>query len=215
MISCDQFSSFITDYLEGYLGERKKSQFEAHLMACESCRAALQGVKLVRKQLHEMSSVHTSPTFNVVLRSRLRQELEREGFWEHIFGTLFSRRTPAYGLAVLSLVAISFFAANQFFPANTPGKISRKSHTPNSVISARIAQPAATAKSKSAVEERVRYVLDEVSVSETSRTHLNINSTGLNNYKEKQTVKTAVNGDSTASAMFPFMPLGRAVSVIF
>ncbi len=213
MISCDQFSSLITDYLDGFLRGKKKSEFEEHLLACESCRAKMQRVEFVRKQLQEMSLVHASPTFDIVLKSRMRQELEREGFFEHIANALFLTKAPAYGLAVLSLLFVSFFAVNQFFLTGTSKQPAVHSHI--MAASPEVAHSLAIAKKKPVVEEHVRYVLDEVPVSQTSQTHLGINSASLSEYQNNQVRRANVSVDSSGAAMFPAMPMGRAVSVIF
>ncbi len=210
MISCEQFSFLITDYLDGFLGGEKKSQFEEHLMACQSCRAKMQRVKFVRGQLHEMALVHTSPTFEIVLKSRLRQELERESFFERIVNVLFLTKAPAYGLAILSLLFVSFFAVNQFFLTGHSKQLAVRSHIENA--SPEVAHSARVVKKKPVIEEHVRYVLDEVPASQN---HLGINSASLSKYQNDQVKSAGISVDSTGPAMFPSMPMGRAVSVIF
>lgn len=215
MISCEQFSSLITDYLDGFLGGKKRKQFEEHLMACESCQAKMQQIKLVQKQLREMPLVHTSPTFNIVLKSRLRQELERESFFEHIVNILFSTKAPAYGLAVLSLLFVSIFAVNRFFSTNSTEKIAANFSSQARVVAPIASQSMAVAKKKPLVEEHVRYVLDEVPASQNLQRHLGINSTDLSEYQNNQINRTSMSADSMGTAMFPSIPMGRAVSVIF
>jgi len=213
MISCEQFSSLITDYLDGFLGGKKKSQFEEHLRACQSCRVKMQRVKFVRKQLHEIPRVHTSPTFGIVLKSRLRQEMEREGFFEHIVNLLFSTKAPAYGLAILSFLLISFFAVNQIFLTGNSKQLAVR--FPSEDSSSEVVHSVGLVKKKPVVEEHVRYVLDEVPASQASQNYLGINSAGLSEYQNDQVRRPSVSVDSAGSAMFPSMPMGHAVSVIF
>jgi len=215
MISCDQFSSLITDYLDGFLGGKKKSQFEGHLMACESCRAKMQRVKFVQKQLREMPLVHASPTFDIVLKSRIRQELERESFFERIVDSLFSTKAPAYGLAVLSLLFISFFVVNQFFFTGISKQQVARSHPQVEANLSGTDHSTVEVTRKPVVEEHVRYVLDEVSVSQTTQNRMGISSASLSEHQNDSVRRASMSGDSTRPAIFPSMPMGRAVSVIF
>ncbi|NOY77905.1 MAG: hypothetical protein GXO76_08565 [Calditrichaeota bacterium] len=215
MISCDQFSSLITDYLDGFIGGKKKSQFEEHLMACESCRAKMQRVKLVQKQLREMPVVHASPTFDIVLKSRIRQELEREGFFEHILNVLLSTKAPAYGLAVLSLLFVSFFAVNQFFLTGSSKQHITRSYPQMEAKQSETVSPVVEVARKPVVEEHVRYVLDEVAVSQTPQSRTGINSVSLSEHRNDSVKRASISSDSTGPAIFPSMPMGRAVSVIF
>ena len=38
---CEDLVEFVTDYLEGALGEPERARFEEHLEVCEGCRAYL------------------------------------------------------------------------------------------------------------------------------------------------------------------------------
>jgi anti-sigma factor RsiW len=214
MISCDQFTSLISDYLDGFLSGERKKQFEEHLLRCESCKATFQRVKLLQKHLRALPRVHTSSTFEAVLHSRIRRELERESFLERLLLKLTGRRAPAYGLALASLAAVSILAFNLFFQTRPTGQATRPATSASSMAVLPANQAKTVAKAASTVEEHVRYILDEVALSETSATRTGLNSASLNAHRSAENQHKAV-ADSAAPATFPVMRLGQPVSVTF
>ncbi len=214
MISCDRFTSLISDYLDGFLSGENKKAFEEHLLSCKACRATFQRVKLVQKHLHELPEIHTSSTFDVVLRSRIRRELERESFFERFLLKLTGSRTPAYGLALASLALISFLAFNLFFQTQPNQQASTPARATSTMAVLPSAQTKAVARTASRVEEHVRYILDEVALSESSATRTGLNSASLNAHQSAEN-SGRTNADSLASIPFRGMPLGRPVSVTF
>ena len=214
MISCDRFTSLISDYLDGFLNGENKKAFEEHLLGCEACRATFQRVKLVQKHLRELPAIHTSSTFDVVLRSRIRRELERESFFERLLLKLIGSRTPAYGLALASLALVSFLAFNLFFQTQSNRQALTPSRSTSAMVTLPAAQSKAVAKAASRVEERVRYILDEVALSESSATRTGLNSASLSAHQAAENSGKTVT-DSLAPASFPAMQLGRPVSVTF
>ncbi|EEE35718.1 conserved hypothetical protein [Rhodobacteraceae bacterium KLH11] len=48
MITCEEFESFILEYIEGDLSPRQKMIFEMHLRVCAECRAYLKEYERAR-----------------------------------------------------------------------------------------------------------------------------------------------------------------------
>ncbi len=215
MISCDQFTSLITDYLDGFLSGERKKQFEEHLLGCHTCKTTFQRVKLVRRHLQELPHIHTSSTFEVVLRSRIRRELERENFFERLLLKLSGNRAPAYGLALVSLAAVSILAFNLFFQTHSATQALRPVTSKSVLVSLPSPQQSKSAVQTPPVEERVRYILDEVALSETSATRTGLNSASLNAHRMATGSSKLSSADSAASAAIPALRLGRTVSVTF
>lgn len=118
MTNCDKFVPLYTEYLDGTLSESSRSEFDQHLQKCSECAATLQHMKSLTAQLRQLSPVRTSNAFHIILRSRIRQELEKETVVERIVNLFRVYRWPAFATGIAALLLI-FFSYRTLFQTET------------------------------------------------------------------------------------------------
>jgi len=106
---CEDITSRISDYLEGALDNGEKLNLEQHCKTCVECYSVLNRMGELSHHLQNLEKVKTSDSFQAVLRSRLRKELEHESetIIDKIVLFFQSKTTPALGY---SLAVVLFFA---------------------------------------------------------------------------------------------------------
>ena len=78
-ISCKEFQSFISEYIDGEISDSLKSGIEAHLSSCSHCSLVLKSTLSLKSYLRNLKKVKTSPNFETALRQRLRNEIGNPG----------------------------------------------------------------------------------------------------------------------------------------
>ena len=71
-------TAFISDYIEGNLPEKKKTEFEAHLNACPLCADALKETKEALKAVRSLKEADLPVNFYAKLNMKLDELEERE-----------------------------------------------------------------------------------------------------------------------------------------
>ncbi len=120
MINCDKFVSLFTDYLDGILPGQIKSEFNQHLTDCRECTDRLRQMKALKHHLKKLNPVKTSDIFHVVLRSRIRRELDRHTFAQKIGFYFQTYKVPAFATGTVALILISFLSFYTFFNSENP-----------------------------------------------------------------------------------------------
>lgn len=117
-----KYKNLIDEYFFGEINSREKIELEEHLKNCELCRSEFYSAKLLKESL--LKNELPEPDENILkearneLRSNLRTERMKTGFWEGIAGRLNSSffLTPQLAAAAFSLliagVIIGYFIFN-------------------------------------------------------------------------------------------------------
>lgn len=165
MASCDKFVPLFTEYLDGNLSGQSKSEFENHLQNCRHCAETVQHMEALQIQLKQLTPVKTSDTFHIVLRSRIRHELEKPSLWDQVVTYFQVNRVPAFATGFAALLLISFLSYNLFFQSNgqkdvfvpvevaNDQPVTQTFHTPSKQIN----QPS---------KQNVYYVIDQYQIDE-------------------------------------------------
>lgn len=61
MLTCQQLTELVTDYMEGRLPLRQRMRVQMHLGMCRRCRAYLRQMRLTVRTLGEMSTKEPMP----------------------------------------------------------------------------------------------------------------------------------------------------------
>ena len=186
MTSCERFLPHFSEYLEGTIPVQLKAEFEAHLRGCENCRNTLHRMQMLQSRLQNLPVVRTSNAFHIVLRSRIRHELERPTLWERLIDSLQMNRIPAYAAAAVLLLAISYGSARFFFHS---GSTTQKQASPVSMLESQ-AVPGALVVQKhgSQVEERIHFILDEVPAGLLTGEGAPLSSKGLQAFRKEERI---------------------------
>lgn len=131
-MKCSSFENQFSDYIDGELDHKERDALRFHLSGCECCRIKIADMERTVQAVRGLATVHPSPQFDQVLRSRLEQERVREvyrqPFWTRLqeattdLASFTRKRSVAYGLAasLLATVGIAgFLSVNRNMPSMT------------------------------------------------------------------------------------------------
>ncbi|HHM23675.1 MAG TPA: zf-HC2 domain-containing protein [Bacteroidetes bacterium] len=164
MTSCDKFVPYFSEYLEGTIPVQLKLEFDAHLQECEHCRGVLHRMEQLQMRMRQLEPVRTSNAFHIVLRSRIRRELEAPTVWERIQGYFQVNRVPAYAAAVALLMLISFGSMRLLFHSESSTS-QAPSLTGTELLPGGLTGAVVVQQRGKQVEERLHFILDEVPAS--------------------------------------------------
>ncbi|MBN2008415.1 zf-HC2 domain-containing protein [candidate division KSB1 bacterium] len=122
MSNCKRIKAIVSEYIDGELTREQQKMVESHLAACKSCDEVIANVKALRRNLHELKRVETSPDFETILRTRIRIESGvsrrrlQELFWTG------PARLPMYGMAAALIVIASIMVFDQIRDAREPAQ---------------------------------------------------------------------------------------------
>ena len=109
-MNCGQTEKKLVGYLDGKLAIAERRQLEAHLAICTACQERAAGFRSVWDVLDELPALAPSPAFDSRVRSRVRQEPVRAGFWSWIVPS------PRIAIAATALLIASIWLSS-FQPA--------------------------------------------------------------------------------------------------
>lgn len=109
-MNCGQTEKKLVGYLDGKLAVAERRQLEAHLAICTACQERAAGFRSVWDVLDELPALAPSPAFDNRVRSRVRQEPVRAGFWSWIVPS------PRIAFAATALLIASIWLSS-FQPA--------------------------------------------------------------------------------------------------
>ena len=124
MAVCYKFLKQINDFIDNDIEPSDLKQLETHLQNCSSCRAYVNRYKTVKKSLAALPHYKTSQTFDIVLRERLRKEIngEKRFHFKPFVLPEFPMRVPSIAGAGIAVVIAAFLIVNS---------LSDKKVTPN------------------------------------------------------------------------------------
>ncbi len=122
-----KYKDLIDEYFFGEINSREKIELEEHLKNCDLCRSEFYSAKLLKESLQQNEL--PDPDMKLLsearngLRSKLRIERQKTGFWEYVTGKFTSSffLTPQLAVAALSFLIIGMIAG--YFIFNTAGTI--------------------------------------------------------------------------------------------
>ncbi len=108
MKNCDHFVKSFSEYLDETLDEADKSSLQSHLEKCVDCRDKLDDLVRVKKSLASLPRKKTSPSFDVVLHARIRQERRAKQSSSRPF-LEWGWKVPAYAVVAVFLMFIGAY----------------------------------------------------------------------------------------------------------
>jgi len=186
MTNCDKFLSLYTEYLDGTLSGQSKSEFDGHLKQCADCTAILRRLTALQVRLKELPAVRTSDAFHILLRSRIRRELETQTLRQKVFSYFQTYRIPAYGISVAMLLLISF-ATYSYFQQNP--KETMPTNLVNSQSTGNQAGAVIVQQQDGKIKERIHFILDELPPEKVLGSGQKIDSNTLHAVRQNQRLK--------------------------
>jgi anti-sigma factor RsiW len=128
-MTCRDFQSRISAYVEEEQDEDVGRLMDAHLKECPGCVEALNGVRRIRARLGHLEQVRPSPDFTFAVRGKLLMEAARSRgglaarLTAYLFPT-FPRTMLAGAFAVVVVAGLALIVNGPNRPFSTP-----KSHT--------------------------------------------------------------------------------------
>ena len=122
-----KYKNLIDEYYFGEISSREKIELEEHLKNCDLCRSEFYSAKLLKDSLqhNELPEPETKLLSEArsELRSRIRIERQKTGFWQFLTGKFSSSffLTPQLVTAAFSFLVIGVIAG--YFIFNTAGTI--------------------------------------------------------------------------------------------
>jgi anti-sigma factor RsiW len=151
MKTCERFTELLSDFAENNLASEKKHELEAHLSQCAKCHSAAERIVSLRRNLHQMSPLHTSQDFETILRTRIK--LDRRVTPMPFLGVQHggSIRIAAYSTAVILLLA----GAGYLWQIQTSKSLASSPLAPTQIIAPNSTTP-------SVASAKILYTLDKV-----------------------------------------------------
>ena len=123
----NKYRNLIDEYFFGEINSRQKIELEEHLRNCELCRSEFYSAKVLKESL--VKNEFPEPDENLLqkareeLRSNLRSENMRAGFWEYLSGKIISSFfiTPRLAVAAFSFMILGIVIG--YFIFNAAGTI--------------------------------------------------------------------------------------------
>jgi len=199
MTNCDKFVTLFSDYIDGTLANQQKSEFRQHIDQCRKCADTLSGMRVIKTHLKELTPVKTSNTFHVVLRSRIRRELERATLRDRFIVYIQTHRLPAFATSFAALIVISFITFNTFYKTDQTSETSVPLvATQDQVREKQTAQPVLRQQYYFVVEEMEESTIKNLFSSSGQK----INSQNLEIFRRNEMISDE-NGQTSAPILQP------------
>ncbi|UCE19770.1 MAG: hypothetical protein JSV84_05365 [Gemmatimonadota bacterium] len=133
MIDCKRAQDSMSDFIEGLLETEKHNIVQTHVDGCSLCASVCERMRRVRDLLNGLPQVASSPTFEHILKDKLRLERERsEGtLWRRLPSYLPIRPRPAFAfsMACLAVVIGLFLVKSTLLQKRQPLFIAESEHS--------------------------------------------------------------------------------------
>ena len=103
--TCDQIEEQLTDYLDGLLPGRERTEFEAHVAKCAQCAPLLSSVTQLVSEMHRMEQVQPPPRLVYAILDKTLGPRETVSSWQAIKNFLGGLATPKLGYGAASVMA--------------------------------------------------------------------------------------------------------------
>ncbi|RKY88180.1 hypothetical protein DRQ09_03265 [candidate division KSB1 bacterium] len=195
MISCKEFQSFISDYIDGDVSQFLKAEIEEHLASCNDCSLIVKRTLTIKNYLKNLRKVQASPRFEILLRERLKSELNNVKKFndKRLFSINSFPVKPAIGALVGVIALISVITIIQNNTSKVESKFNEKNIVSDKVINNKAGQPIAIPPVK-VTSQGLNNVNKISSFSQSNNLKSSsIDSTGIKSSLEKNNLKDKVN----------------------
>lgn len=117
MKECGKYSKWFSEYIDNDLNIERKQILEQHLHKCSTCKKQIMELDNVKNSLKSMHRIKTSKTFDLLLQSRIRQEIRKSNYKTilPVPSLRLSWRIPAFAAAALFFLMLGAFLYNSYF----------------------------------------------------------------------------------------------------
>jgi hypothetical protein len=119
MIDCYNFKKNISKYLDGAMNDRERLLFEEHRSYCPECGTTFEQLKSIKSRLASLTVYKTSSNFDIVLRSRLRDEINRQRPFLNLETLAPVWRVAFYATAIVVLIYTGILLEKTLAPERT------------------------------------------------------------------------------------------------
>jgi len=112
MAICYKYQKFINDYIDNDIDTARKKELEEHMKNCSSCHENFKSAKLLKKSLASLPRYKTSPTFDIVLRSKLKKEINKSSTLLNLPFLPMIRPVPAFAALTIILIFVGVLIGN-------------------------------------------------------------------------------------------------------
>ena len=122
MAVCYTFLKHINDLLDNEISPTELQNLQTHLAGCSQCRQYLERSKQLKASFSAMPRYKTSDTFDIILREKLRSELNQEKLFKFSLPfdmSLFTNyRKPVFAAAMVVIIASGILVSRNLVDNN-------------------------------------------------------------------------------------------------
>lgn len=112
MPQCNEFKKLIDKLIDDEISPSEKRELRKHIEICDSCNTYLQRTRKMRKMFSQLPKIKASSDFYVLLKARIRREINRERSHSYTPFTPFKLPRPIFQFgfvfAVILLTVLVF-----------------------------------------------------------------------------------------------------------
>jgi len=112
MDNCYKYQKYINDFIDNDIDSAREKQLEEHIKVCSSCNQFLKKSRLLKHSLGTLPRYKTSTTFEIVLRSRLKKEINKSPFFINLPFFPIIRPIPAIAAFTIILIFVGVLIGN-------------------------------------------------------------------------------------------------------
>jgi len=112
MANCYKYQKYINDFIDNDIDAARKIELEKHIKVCSSCNENLKSSKLLKQTLSSLPRYKTSSTFDIVLRSRLKKEINKSPSLINLPFFPMIRPIPAFAALTIIFIFVGILIRN-------------------------------------------------------------------------------------------------------
>ena len=203
VLNCEDIKGRISDYLDWTFHSKEKLNFEQHCKECVECNSVLNRMRKLSYHLNNLEKVKTSDSFQAVLRSRLRREVEHES--ETIIGKIVlfiqSKTAPALGYSLAAVLFLAYLSYDvyhhRFGNENTQPVSSSITQTLPQELLTIIPDQKPIVLDQVKSTEQLYFILEEVKKEDIFKNTEWSHSESINRFEQQQPLQTDANRNRT------------------
>ena len=112
MAICYKYQNYINDFIDNDIDAARKKELEEHIKVCSSCNENLKNLKLLKQSLGSLPRYKTSSTFDIVLRAKLKKEINKSSSFINLPFFPIIRPIPAFAAFTIILIFVGALIGN-------------------------------------------------------------------------------------------------------
>jgi len=120
MADCYKFQKLINDSIDNKIDTAGKKQLEDHIKQCVSCSMQLKNALVLQRSLKTLPKYKTSASFELVLRSKLRNEMYNKPAFSPLAWLPTWRPVPVIATLGILFIIFGYFMAGMIHNSKTP-----------------------------------------------------------------------------------------------